>query len=176
MAFKRGLGKKNNDIKQYYWYSYYLKNTVYKKKLSRKVHAAFLKELFDTFVDMMIFETFELKLPGIGKFRIRSKKTIITTKTGEIIIRKRIDWKSTWEMWRNKYPGLTDDEIIKNYKHTKQLKIINFEKDELCEFIWDNQSSSLMNKGFYKFSVTRLAKKKLVDALNDPNRKVFYYG
>ena len=174
--FPRGKGKNILDIKQYYWYSYYLKNTRFKKKLTRKAHAAFLKDLFDTFTDKIIYENFELKLIGLGKFRIQSKKSIIVTKKGKVINTLRtVDWKATWDYWRAKFPGKEDKEIVELVKLNK-VTVVYRDNDEHCRFIWDNKSCATPNKGLYKFIPSKLNVIKLVNAISDPNRKVFYYG
>lgn len=170
-CLKRGKGKLTIDINRYTFYSYYVKNRV-GKKIDRKTYNKFFAELFDTYSKAIVNENLELKLSNVGKVRMKSIKVYPIDKDGNLSKSLRIDWKTTKEYWKQKYPGLTLDEL----KNIPNKPLIRFESEEGCKFHWDKITIPLKGKGYYNFKPSRIYSRMAAPIMNDPNRKVFYYG
>ena len=173
---KRGPGKVQSTVKHYIFYSYYRKNTLPNNKVGRKEYNKFLNDLTKAFMDSMIEENTEIKLTGLGRFRIKETDSFRKDRYGELKLRKSpVDWDSTWKYWRTKYEGLLDSEIIK----IDNKPILRFENEhrqgKIYSFYWDKITTILKNKSKYNFRPTRLAKEKLGKLLKT-NDNIFYYG
>lgn len=173
---KRSSGKVVSTVNHYAFYSYYLKNTLKEARVPRKEFNKFVADLTKSLMNAMIEENLEVRLTGLGKFRIRESNIEYFDKNGEFKPNNvPVDWGSTWKYWRNKYEGLSDDEILKIPNRT----VIRFENDhrkgKIYKFQWDKYTSIAKNKNIYNFRATRLAKEKLGKVLKT-NSNIFYYG
>lgn len=172
---KRGKGKTSGNIKKKQFYKYYSKNCR-ERQVTEKVYNAFLKDLICKFSELIVTEALELKVPHLGKFRIRSKKLNFFKKDGTFCKTLRPNWKATWESWYVKYPGLTRDEIVE----IKNKKVVYHDNEhtenEFYEHYWDKITSNIKYKTFYNFEPSRQYSRLIAKVVKDPNRKVFYYG
>jgi hypothetical protein len=172
---KRGKGKKTGDIKKYDFFSFYRKNAK-ETKLERKQYDAFVKNLLSSYSELIVKENLELKLDKIGYIRVQAKPLHFVTKEGKLAKSLKVNWKATWEMWEQKYPGLSKDEIT----NLTNKKVIYFENShsnqEFYSHLWDNKTALLKFKSFYKFKPSRQYSRLISKVVKEPNRKVFYYG
>ncbi len=172
---KRGSGKINCSFKNYHFYKNYCKRTPIKNRLDRKTYNKFIKDLLETFSQAIINENLELKLEGLGKIRIRERSSYYYLEDGTLSNSIKVDWKSTWEYWEKKYPGLTRDEILLE----KDKKVLHFENkisSQYYGFYWDKYTIQLVNKQCYAFKITKQNSIALNKSIIDPNRKIYYYG
>ena len=172
---KRGKGKTVGSIRKKDCFKYYLKYGK-EEKVSAPVYNKFLKELLQTYSTEIVTTGLELRIPKVGKFRIRSKPLHFFRADGKRSKSLKVDWKATWEYWHTKYPELTKDEII-NVPDKKVLYHENAHSDaEFYEHFWDNFSTALKYKSFYSFKASRQYSRLIAQVVKDPNRKTFYYG
>ena len=173
---KRSKGKHVSDFSAYTYYSNYAKVTPVKERVSRKAHSKIIKDLISLFTTAVVDEALELRIPHIGKFRIRERPVTLIKKNGDINYNKKIDWKRTWELWRKENPTLTDDEIVL----IENKSLLLFENKHSPDFFysvkWDNFTMNLANKECYKFQASHSFTTKLGKALIDENKNVMYYG
>jgi hypothetical protein len=173
---KRGKGKNNASIKKYDFYSYYLHNTKHKQKIPRKVYDRFTGALLKNLATAIVTEALEVKLGRVGKIRVRSKKLNFVREDGTLSKSLKVDWNSTWNMWHEKYPELTKDEIVA----LKGKKVLYFDNshtnEEFYAHVWDNLTTPLKYKKFYKFVPSRTYSRLIAKLVTDENRKIYYYG
>ena len=171
---QRGKGKNIASIRKKDFFKYYQENARL-NKVEKTKYNNFLKDLLEAFSTAIVKEALELKIPQIGKLRIKSKLLNILKKTGELN-RLKVDWKATWDFWINKYPELTKEEIVK-LKGKKLLYHDNeHSNQEFYIHYWNNFTSNLKYKSFYEFKPSRQYSRMLAQVIKDPNRKIFYYG
>lgn len=171
---QRGKGKNIGSIRKKDFFKYYQDNAKL-TKVDRIKYNGFLKDLLETFSIAIIKEALEIKLPQIGKIRIRTKLLNIIRPNGELS-KLKVNWKDTWEFWFKKYPGLTKEEIVK--LEGKQLLYHDNEhsNQEFYIHYWNNFTTNLKYKSFYEFKPSRQYSRLLAQVIKDPNRKIFYYG
>jgi len=172
---KRGNGKSIADIKKYNFFSDYRKKAEL-SKLDNKQYSSFTKELLVTYSEAIVKENLQLKLGKLGVIRVQSKKLHFFTKEGKRAKTLQVDWQSTWKFWETKYEGKTRDEI----KSINGKKVLYFENEhtngEFYRHLWDNLTSAIKYKRFYKFKASRQYSRLIATTVKDKNRKVFYYG
>jgi hypothetical protein len=172
---KRGKGKVTSSLKKSDIYKHYLKN-LKEEKVDVKVYNKFIKELLQAYSTEIVTTGLELRIPKIGKFRVRSKPLHFFRADGERSKSLKVNWKATWDYWHIKYPGLTKDEII----NVPDKKVLYHENEhsnaEFYEHFWDNYSTALKYKSFYNFKPSRQYSRLIALVVKDPNRKTFYYG
>lgn len=172
---KRGAGKAKGTIKKDAFYAFY-KNNAKQPLLDKKEYNAFLKELLVNFSEAIVELGLELKIPKVGKLRIKSNPLHFFKKDGQRAKSLRPDWERTWEYWHKKYEGLTRQEITE----IKNKPIIFHENDhtqnEFYEHYWDKITTILKFKSFYNFKASRQYSRLIAKVVKDPNRKIFYYG
>lgn len=172
---KRGKGKNTGDIKKYDFFSYFTKNTQY-KKLTRKVYDAFISELLLKFSEAVVKENLELKIGALGYVRVQARDLHFLNKEGKLSKSLKPDWKKTWESWMEKYPKLTEDEIVE----VKDKKLIYHENEhtngEFYLHLWDNKTALVKFKSFYKFKASRKYCRMINEEVRKVPRTVFYYG
>lgn len=172
---KRGEGKHKGDIKKYDFFSHYRKNAKY-SKIERKEYDRFFTEVFRTFSEMIVEEAFELKLIGLGRIRIQARKLNFFKSNGEKAKSLKVNWQKTWQYWHEKYPDLSKDQIVAIDKKP----LIYFENEhsqgEFYMHHWDNLTSPIRFKSFYKFKPSRKYSRLIAKIVKQKDRKVFYYG
>jgi len=171
---KRGKAKFKTTTNRYMFYSTYRKATTSSNKLTRIQFDAFTKELMNTLTTAMVVENMELKMTGVGNFRIVARDIKLeNSKHG--YLKFAINWIETHNLWKTKYPGKTMEEL----KLISGKPLIRFEnencKNEFYNIAWD-RNYLLTNKTFYKVILSRVYKRLITKVVTDPNRKVFYYG
>lgn len=161
MAFIRGKGKNNADIKLIDLYKSYKKHV--KDPVDYKTYSDFLKQYNEKIMSAIIYESFEFKMPfKLGYIRVQKLKYTPYMKNGEL--RKNhlhVDWKSTLEKWRKDYPGLTDEEIKKIPNKKRLLYLNEHSNGYSVRFLWDKRISNVKNQSCYRFQPTRTAKEFL---------------
>lgn len=172
---KRGSGKNKGNIKKYDFFSHYRKNTTY-EKLDRKTYSAFVSELLKEYSEAIVKKNLELKFGKLGYIRVQARNLHFFNKEGKLSKSLKPDWKKTWESWEKKYPNISRDEITK----IKNKKVIYFENDhtngEFYLHLWDNITSLVKFKSFYKFKAARKYGRMITEEVNKKPRTVFYYG
>ncbi len=167
--------RKVGEVKKKDFYNHYLKHKQ-EREVDKSVYNKFLKVLLDKFSTAIVETGLELKLTGIGKLRVRSKKLNYFTKEGKRAKSVRPNWKATLEYWKVKYP----DQTLKELKGVPNKPILYHENDhtsgEFYEHHWDNNTTSLKYKSFYGFKASRQYSRLIAKIVKDPNRKTFYYG
>jgi len=172
---KRTEGKTAGDIKKKDLWKHYKKNAIH-KLIDIKTYNAFTTDLLNTLSKEIVETGLEVKITNVGKFRIKSMKTNVFKKDGTLSKALRVDWKKTWEYWHKIYPEMTRDEIVK-VEGKKVLFHENAHSDgEVYTHFWDNFTTGLRYKTFYKFKAARQYSRLISKVVNNPNRKVFYYG
>lgn len=166
-GFKRTGGKLNSDVLRYQFYSDYAKTLPVSERIGRTSFNRFTKDLISTLVTAIIEENLELKFTHIGRLRVREK--VIKT------VNIRVDWKTTWEYWNEKYPGLTRDEILQ-IKDKKTLRFDNEISAYNYSFYWDKLTVPYPILRYYKFKASKHNSIALNKSIINPDRKVFYYG
>ena len=171
---KRGKGKAVGAVKKNDLYAYYKKNV--ENPVSQKVFNAFVKELLETFSETIVRTGLELRIPKVGKFRVRSNNLHFFKKDGTRSKKLKVNWEKTWNYWFQKYPGLTRNEIVA----IKNKVVIYHENEhtqqEFYEHYWDKLTTVLKFKSFYNFKASRQYSRLIAQVVKDPNRNVFYYG
>ena len=122
-------------------------------EIDKKVYMAIVYDITKTIADMIIRESFEYRLPGkLGFIRVRKKKPKLKLRDGRIDINKNIiDWESTLQYWKKKYPN-------KNRKELKAIegkKVIfqtnNHTNGEVMSWYWDKKICNIPNSSIYSF-------------------------
>lgn len=172
---KRGKGKKTGDIKKYDFFSHYRKNAEL-EKFDRKTYSAFLKELLSAYSEAIVKENMELNLGPLGRLRIKSRKMEMFNKNGEFHKGLKVDWNASWEYWEIKYPNLSRDEIVAIKDKTVIFHENEHTSNEIYTHLWDKTTAIVKFQRFYTFSASRQYRRLINEVVNDPDRKVFYYG
>jgi hypothetical protein len=174
-SLQRGKGKIVGNIKRRQFHAFYVKNRK-EKELSTNEYKSFLTELLNEFSNAIVTEGLELKIPSVGKIRIKSEKIHLVRKDGTMSKSLRPDWKKTWEYWFSKYEGLSREEIVA-LEGKKVLFHDNEHTDgEFYQHYWDKHNVQFTNNNCYKFTASRQYSRLLAKTVKDINRKVFYYG
>lgn len=161
MAYKRGLGKKKSDLALADLYKHY--KSIIKNPVDYKTYSSFLKEYNDRIMKAIIYENLEYRMPcRMGYFRIQRRRIKPLVIDG--VVKKthlKVDWARTLKIWREKYQGLTDQEI----SDIKDKKIYRYTNDHTngysCRFFWDKRYSNIKHQSCYAFIATRTAKETL---------------
>ena len=173
-AISRTEGKKNCEIGKKIFLKYYLKHS--KNPVDQRTYRFFTKDLFNAFAEAIIKENLELKLPNMGRIRVRARTLTFLDIHGNLRRCLKVNWKETKELWISLYPNMTPDEI-KNIKN--KPRIFHTNEHSFGEFYyhyWDKLTTSTKNLFFYEFVPTRWSKRNLAQIIKDPNRKIIYYG
>lgn len=174
-SLQRGKGKLTGDIKRRHFFSFYIKNQK-EKRLEESQYKSFLTDLLKEYAEAIVKEGLELKIPTIGKIRIKSEKLKLFRKDGTRCKSLKPNWEKTWEYWFTKYPGLTRQEII-NIENKIVIYHDNEHTDgEFYEHYWDKHKVVIHNAECYKFTASRQYSRLLAATVKDKQRKVFYYG
>jgi hypothetical protein len=172
---KRGKGRYNTEVKRKDFYKHYAKNHT-AKRTDLTTYRAFLTELLHTLSTKIVTENLEVKIPMMGRFRIKAVNGTRLMFDEDGTIKLKADWKATWEHWYKKYPGLTRKEILA----IPGIKVLYYEnkhsQGEIYKYHWDKYTAIFGCKSYYKFIATRQYNRLLAQTVKDPNRKVFYYG
>lgn len=172
---KRGKGKTKGNIKKEAFFVHY-KNNAKQLLISKKEYNSFLKELLIKYSEEIVTTGLELKIPKIGKIRIKSNPLHFFTKEGKRAKSLKPDWKKTWDFWFKKYEGLSKQEITEIKNKPVIFHENEHSQNEFYEHYWDKITAVLRYKSFYSFKASRQYSRLIAKVVKDPNRKIFYYG
>lgn len=123
----------------------------------------------------VINENFEWKMPfRLGIISVKkSKPKVLINHKGKIT--KRVNFKASFEYWRKKYPGKTDEEIATIPNKPR----IYHDNDETngyqFKFFWDKFDAPVINITNYKLNIQRYFKRYLAAKVRDPLFKTDYF-
>jgi hypothetical protein len=170
----RGEGKHKASIKKASFYTFYKQNA--KNPVAVKVYNAFTKDLLEAFSDAIVRLGLELRIPSVGKVRVRSNNLHFFKKDGTRSRKLKVNWAATWEYWHKKYPELTRAEIVEIKNKTVLYHENEHSQQEFYEHYWDKLTIPLKYKSFFRFKASRQYSRLIAEVVKDPNRQVFYYG
>lgn len=161
MAYIRGEGKNNAAIRLIDFFKNYKKHT--DNPVDYKTYSNFIKDYNDKIINAMVYDSIEFKMPfKLGTLRVQKTKYTPYLKDGKLKKNHMpIDWKSTLESWRKKYPDKTDEEI-KLIPDKKLIYHLNEHTGGFtARFFWDKRLSNIKNQSCYRFSATRTVKENM---------------
>jgi nucleoid DNA-binding protein len=173
---KRTKGKHVSDFRAYTFYSNYMKVTPVKDRVTKVMYTKILNDIIDSLTTAVVDESLEIRIPHIGKFRVIERKMKIVNNDGKINYKNKVDWKRTWELWRQQNPTLSDDDILLVKDKTLLIYENKHSPDLYYSIKWDNFTINLANKECYKFKASHSFTTKLSKTLIDENKNVMYYG
>jgi len=173
LAFKRGERRYIADygIKDLYRFYKEKKESKGEKPISYKLYKTIMRDFFCEVVFNMIYFGTPFVMPfRLGEIELMRRKLRIKV-IGDKVNRNKIPvkWKETKEMWVEKYPNLTAEEIAKIPIEEKGL-IYNWNEHTdryRCVFKWNKISCNVPNKKVYRFKMNRTAKLTLNRALRE---------
>lgn len=177
--FKRGKKQYPNSFTIKELYNFYKEDA--KKPVSLKVYRKVLYEFHEDIINRIIFKGETIRFfSNLGLIRIRRrKKKIRITEDGKVNrSTMSVDWLRTKQMWSNKYPDLTKEQILEipvekrgfvynTNEHTNRYTF---------KFYWDKMTVKLPNKSYYSFDALREpANRKLAKALKSDKQLQYIY-
>lgn len=176
---KRGKQKIQNHYTILDGYKKYAEEEPYPvdSKLYMQIH----KEINDAVLELMRKEAFTYHLPEkLGKIRIKKyKQRLKLTEDGKIEWRgANVDYKKTWEYWRSKWPGKTDEEILALPPEARtKIYHTNFHTGGYrYKYFWDKGAATFTGKICFTFKPVRDVSRALAAFLSSVNSvTVDYY-
>lgn len=134
--------------------------------LSYSEYCKILSEFNSLFVNYIIYESVEIKLPfNLGTIRVKKHKKKVTLdkiQKGKV----SVNWKETKQLWE-------DNPKAKEFK--KLVFHLNEHRDGYSyKIFWNKERALLLNKTFYYLTPARNFKRTLANVLNT-NFKIDYY-
>ncbi len=125
-----------------------------KPKVDRKLYVDICKSFNLKVSDKIVTESFEFRMPyRLGFIRIKANEQKIVFKDGKLDTSKMpIDWKSTWNVWREDYPDLTDKEIRTVPGKKLVVHINEHSNGYVMRWYWDRRVSNVKNQSGYMFA------------------------
>jgi hypothetical protein len=157
LIYQRGERKVKADYKFDDIYKFY-KERWGNKTLPKSVVREIYKRLYPAIVKMMVFESFDYRMPArLGYLRV--KKKLIEPKideNGNLDARRlSANWKKTRQYWRELYPNKTPEEI-KAIKHKPIVRETNDHTNGYrMVWFWDRTTSNLKNQTAYYIDMSR---------------------
>lgn len=90
--------------------------------------------------------------------------------------RLKVNWGETLKYWSVKHEGLSKEELKAIKNKTLIYHTNEHSNGEFAEHYWDNKTTPLRHKKFYKFKASRQYSRLLAKTMKDVNKTVFYYG
>lgn len=171
---KRGKGKILSSVKKQDFYKDYKERS--SNPIDIKLFNKFNKELLQLYSTEIVTTGLELRIPHVGKLRVRAKDLHFFRADGKLAKSLKVDWQATWSYWEKLYPGKTKDEITEITGKKLLYHENAHSNSEFYEHFWDNYSAPLKYKSFYNFKPSRQYSRLIAKTVKDPNRKTFYYG
>jgi len=177
--FKRGKKKFPNDYTIIDIYKYY--KTDNNNPVSHNVFKKVLYDFHSDIFNRLIYSGESIRLfSNLGTIRIKKTKKIIQfDKEGKI---KRttlsVDWLKTKTLWSNKYPNLSNIEIMQIPIEERGLVYNTNDHTNryTFKFFWDKSTVRLPNKTFYSFDVLRIpGNRALSNALKTNDQLQYIY-
>jgi len=140
-------------------------------------YSAVLREFNSMLVDALISDALEFKIPyGFGKLRIKKfKQHIKLDKDGNVDKKNMpVDWKKTWDLWFDTYPGLTRAEIKKVPDKKRIYHLNEHTAGYRCVLFWDRINCNVRNNRVYSAAFTFTNRRKLSHMLQT-DCKINYY-
>jgi len=159
---KRGNRKFISDYNVLDMYKYCKKE--HGLKLTKKEFIEHLNEITEYIVNRILFEADEYKLPHkLGHLRIKRRKQVLRLDAeGKLLVNKMmIDFNSCWKLWREQYPGKTDEEIAKIPNKKKVYFLNDHSHGYYNKFYWDKRSCVVQFNSIYKLEINRNWKQML---------------
>lgn len=124
-------------------------------KIDKKQFLAVSYDITKTISDMIIRESLEYRMPGLGYLRIRKAKAKLKIREGKIDVNKNIiDWETTWKYWNEKYPNKSRKEI-KLIEGKKVFFQVNRHTDgNVMRWYWDKYFT-VKNVTVYSFKTIK---------------------
>ena len=162
-------GKYNADIATQDFYRFYYDNC--SKPIPYSIAKDLYKDLMHGLSSLML-EGEEISIPSLGKFSIKAYMPKRFDKDGNFI-KPPIDFGRSWEYWRKKYPGKTDEEIVE----IKDKPVLRYEnrhsKGYQYKFVWDKSDLAIPGKRVYKFKPASMYKRKLAKLIKSNTDVIF---
>lgn len=162
------------------WDSFKHFKTKYKlvhPKVERKDYVDICHRINRKLSDLIIKESFELKMPGrLGTLSIRKQKIKIFVEDGKLQKNKMIiDWGKTWEYWYKEYPDKTRKEI-----NATKGKIAIYNMNEhtngyIMGWYWDKSTCCVINQTVYYFKPTKRNRLELAAWIKSDEKENDYY-
>lgn len=180
------IKRSKNTIKKDYitrhLYAFYKTRT--DKPVSLKIFTEFLigsdsdfstsKGIIPQIMLKIINENFEWHMPfRFGFLSIKKYKPRKVDSKGKI--KKRVDYKASFEYWRKKYPGLSDQEIATIPCKPKIYHDNDITNEYQFKFYWNKYACNIKCNSAYKFYIQRYFKRYLSKKVRDPYFKTDYY-
>lgn len=170
----RGKGKIKGDVKRQEFFNLYKKQSL--KPLDSKTYNAFLKDLISSYTTAIVQENMSLRLIKIGSIRVGTAKLSPFKKDGTLRNNLKVDWVKTWEYWKTKYVGLTEDEIAKMPNKKVLYFLTTKNSNVFYKFVWERQGCSMKYVNLYTFTPSRQYARMIAKEVNKVPRTTFYYN
>lgn len=178
LSFKRGNRRYKADFSIKEIYDYYI--TKHENCVDAKVYKDVLKKFHQRWFNLAITTGMELYFPyRLGSLRIRKKKKKPKlTPEGNLSRRNlAINWIETKQMWVEKYPDLTPEQIAEIPVEEKGFKY-NYNDHTgryTFKFHWDKLTSNIPNKSWYSFKPIRDFKTQLAKELKTNSKTQYLF-
>src|SRR6056297_2753989 len=153
MAIKRGKRKMIANYAIRDLYKYYKQN--HDNPVSYKEFKRYLIFITSYIMHNILYEKMEFVSPKrVGNFRIRRMKNKIKVDENNEVQTNYLkpDWKKCWELWHEKYPDLSDEEIAKIPNKEKIYHLNNHSDGYYNKFYWDKLTCNIRNHTAYSFT------------------------
>jgi hypothetical protein len=138
--------------------------------ISYSVFTQIIKEFYKEISNMIIFNTFEFRMPyRLGRLRIRKYKPKIKVNADGTIDKSRlfIDYASTKKLWS------TNEEAKENKKLVFHLN--DHTNGYQHRWFWEKRTSNIPNHSAYCFIPSRFNKRTLAKALKDEDIEIDFF-
>lgn len=140
-------------------------------------YCSVIRSFNNRLADSLIIDAMEFKMPfRLGKLRIKKFKQKIKLDENGNIDKKNlpVNWKKTWDMWFDIYPGL-DRAEIKKIPNKKVIYHLNEHTSGYrCVLFWDKINCNVKNNRVYSAMFTFTNRRKLAYMLQT-DQKINYY-
>jgi len=156
----------------------YYKNS-YKNNVNYSTYAKVIKELNKEVSKAIIYEGFELKLPGrLGYLSIIKKKhKLRTNEEGKVDTRfLPVDYQATKELWARMYPNKTEEEI-KQIPDRKRVFLRNTHSSGyIYGWFYNKFTCNAKNKSVYYFKASRTNTRELAKYVKSDDFQDHYFA
>lgn len=179
LTFKRGERRYKADFVLQDLYKFYVEHT--KNPVDIKTYKTVLKKFNSGWFKLAIVTGMELNFPfRLGSLRIKkSKRKFKFDETGKLDKSNfAMNYKASKDMWEQKYPNLTAEEILKIPLKERGIKYNYNDHTERYsfKFIWDKRTSNIPNKSWYSFKPLRDYRRLInEEVLNNLELQYLYY-
>lgn len=162
-----------SDLYAYFKKKYRLKHF----NIPETKHNKILYDINKLLSEQIIKESLELKLPGgLGTLSIVKRKVKIYVKDGKLKRNRMIvDWKKSWDIWLQDYPGLTRKEIMAIPNKTVIYNLNDHTNGYVMSWFWDKRLCKLHNRCVYTFKPVKKNRLDLAEWINSPDRENDYF-